>query len=72
MDKLSQVRHASLLAGPAALRTTHSGSLWQGIVSKQPVHPMSHLACVLSQRCGIAKLEALPLCERFALCHVEI
>ena len=33
-------RYASLVAAPAALRRTHCGGIWAGIVSKQPVHPL--------------------------------
>ena len=41
--KLSMLRYAALITCPCALRTTHAGSIWQGIVAKQPVHPMSAL-----------------------------
>lgn len=32
------------MTSPAALRTTHSGSIWQGIIAKQPLHPFRVLA----------------------------
>lgn len=34
------IRFASILTCPAALRRTHAGGIWAGIVAKQPVHPM--------------------------------
>ena len=39
-----RLRHAAFVTAPCALRTTHAGSIWQGIVAKQPVRPMSVLA----------------------------
>lgn len=33
------VKFATFLTAPAALRKTHSGGIWTGITSKQPVHP---------------------------------
>lgn len=39
------MRHIPLITCPAALLRTTAGSIWEGIVKKQPVHPMRHLVC---------------------------
>lgn len=36
---MSHSRFAPFAIPPAALRGTHAGALWHGIVSKQPIHP---------------------------------